>query len=258
MLTDQQKDHFRSILQAQLDDFKKDLDQNDHFQLETEHPYNSVGELSSYDNHPGDTGTELFEQEKDIALNDHEEYELNKIKVALKAIDDGTYGKCKECGKDIPLERLEALPSALYCKEHSPDQTIPRHRPVEEDVLSPPWGKFVFDGSKDESVVFDAEDSWQSVAKWGTSESPSDFETPPDSYNEMYTESDDHDGYVEDFENFSGTDIAGKNVAIYPNEEYKEYEESLDDADTMTTFGDLPGNEKDPYVEDDDQRKHQK
>ncbi|GER70609.1 hypothetical protein BpJC7_19120 [Weizmannia acidilactici] len=255
MLTQQQLDHFRTILKSQLDGFQKELDQNNHYQLESAHPYDSVGELSSYDNHPGDTGTELYEREKDIALNNHAEYEEEKIRAALKAMEDGTYGKCKKCGRDIPIERLEALPSTLYCKEHSPDSTIPGHRSVEEDVLNPPWGKFNFDDSKDESVVFDAEDSWQAVAKWGTSESPSDFETPPDSYNEMYTESDDHDGYVEDFENFSGNDISGKHVKIYPNEEYKEYEEELDGVDMMTPFEDLPRNEKNPYVEENEKNR---
>lgn len=255
MLTKEQLAHFRSILTAQLKEFEEEFGENGHFQTGTAPPYDSVGELSSYDNHPADTGTELFEREKDIALNDHAEYEIEKIKAALKAIENGTYGRCKECGNEIPLERLETLPSTLYCKEHTPDRTIPRHRPVEEDVLNPPWGKFVFDGGKDESVAFDAEDAWQAVAKWGTSESPSDFETPPDSYNDMYTESDDHDGYVEDFENFSGNDINGKNVEIYPNEEYKEYEEELDETRTMTPFGDLPRNEKDPYVEDEKKKK---
>ena len=36
----------------------------------------AVGELSMYDNHPGDMGTELFEREKDMALNVHAGSEL--------------------------------------------------------------------------------------------------------------------------------------------------------------------------------------
>ncbi|MEM5591840.1 hypothetical protein AAHH67_09065 [Niallia circulans] len=38
----------------------------------------SVGELSSYDNHPADLGTELFEREKDSALEQHDQSELEK------------------------------------------------------------------------------------------------------------------------------------------------------------------------------------
>ena len=39
----------------------------------------SVSELSAYDNHPADLGTELFEREKDIALHVHEEEQVNRI-----------------------------------------------------------------------------------------------------------------------------------------------------------------------------------
>ena len=38
-----------------------------------------LGELSNYDNHPADTGTELFEREKDSALQRHAESELEEI-----------------------------------------------------------------------------------------------------------------------------------------------------------------------------------
>ena len=39
----------------------------------------SVVELSSYDNHPADLGTELFEREKDHAIEDHTANELEKV-----------------------------------------------------------------------------------------------------------------------------------------------------------------------------------
>ena len=34
---------------------------------------------------------------------------------ALGRIDDGTYGKCAVCGRQIPDERLEAVPWATLC-----------------------------------------------------------------------------------------------------------------------------------------------
>ena len=34
---------------------------------------------------------------------------------ALQAIDDGTYGRCRVCGKPIPFERLEAIPMTDSC-----------------------------------------------------------------------------------------------------------------------------------------------
>jgi RNA polymerase-binding transcription factor DksA len=33
----------------------------------------------------------------------------------LDRINQGTYGRCGKCGKEIPQERLEVLPYALMC-----------------------------------------------------------------------------------------------------------------------------------------------
>jgi DnaK suppressor protein len=41
--------------------------------------------------------------------------EANLIAAALKRIEDGTYGKCMDCGEDIPERRLLALPEAERC-----------------------------------------------------------------------------------------------------------------------------------------------
>ena len=43
------------------------------------------------------------------------EQTLQSIDASLARIDDGTYGICGACGEPIPIERLEALPSAVYC-----------------------------------------------------------------------------------------------------------------------------------------------
>ena len=41
--------------------------------------------------------------------------EVDNIDAALHKLEDGTYGVCEECGEEIPLKRLEAVPSASYC-----------------------------------------------------------------------------------------------------------------------------------------------
>jgi RNA polymerase-binding protein DksA len=75
-----------------------------------------VGELVDFDlNHPGDSATETFERQKDIALNQNIDGMLTQIDEALAKIDSGTYGKCDRCGRDIPTARLEALPYATLC-----------------------------------------------------------------------------------------------------------------------------------------------
>ena len=164
-------------------------------------------------------------------------------------MENGNYGKCEVCGKEIPYERLEALPNTTYCKEHSPDQVVSHDRPIEEGVLMPPFGKFDMD-EKDENVAFDAEDSWQTVAQWGTSDTPSDLAFPQEHYNDVSNEPDENEGYVEDFENFVGNDMYGNNITVYPNSQHERYEQSLDEEGIMTSFGDLPAYEHDPYVDE--------
>lgn len=40
---------------------------------------------------------------------------LEGVDAALARMDEGTYGKCASCGRDIPAERLEAVPTASLC-----------------------------------------------------------------------------------------------------------------------------------------------
>lgn len=134
-----------------------------------------AGELSLYDNHPADMGTELSDREKEMALASHNTAEINKIDQALKAIEQGTYGKCKECGTEIPLERLEAIPSTLYCINHTDENKIAEDRPNEEIIL-----RELFDSENDPY------NSFSEVATFGTSETPSDIKDSTDHYNELY------------------------------------------------------------------------
>ncbi|MCH6265971.1 TraR/DksA C4-type zinc finger protein [Neobacillus citreus] len=251
MLSTEKLAGLRLQLLEEKSELEAHLEQNDHLGLERGHAHESMGELSSYDNHPADEATELYEREKDNALLEHYKLELYNVNQALEAMENGTYGKCAVCGKEIPLERLEALPNTTYCIEHSPDQVTSHKRPVEEGVLMPPFGKFDMD-EKDESVAFDAEDSWQTVAQWGTSDTPSDLAFPQDDYQDVYVEADENIGYVEDYENFVGNDMYGKNITVYPNPQHEKYEDSLDEEGIMTSFGDLPAYEHDPYVDRDD------
>ena len=38
-----------------------------------------------------------------------------QIQISLRKMEEGTYGKCQCCGKQIPRGRLDAHPQALYC-----------------------------------------------------------------------------------------------------------------------------------------------
>jgi YteA family regulatory protein len=74
-----------------------------------------VSELSNYDQHPADAATELFQRERDLALEENDRDALEQIEVALQKIENGTYGQCDRCKKPIAPARLEALPYATLC-----------------------------------------------------------------------------------------------------------------------------------------------
>jgi RNA polymerase-binding protein DksA len=67
------------------------------------------------DNHPADTATATLGREIDFTLEENSGQVLSEIDVALKRIDDGMYGTCTVCGKQIAEERLEAYPWAALC-----------------------------------------------------------------------------------------------------------------------------------------------
>jgi RNA polymerase-binding transcription factor DksA len=77
----------------------------------------AVQELSTYDQHPADQGTETFERERDTSVLQRVEAQLAEIDAALGRLDGGTYGICELCGKPIGEERLEAMPATRYCVE---------------------------------------------------------------------------------------------------------------------------------------------
>jgi RNA polymerase-binding transcription factor len=72
-----------------------------------------AGEETAHD--LADTATETYDRELDYTLEENSEHVLEEIEAALKRIEEGTYGVCTNCGKQIAEERLEALPWATLC-----------------------------------------------------------------------------------------------------------------------------------------------
>jgi DnaK suppressor protein len=75
-----------------------------------------TGMTDNYD-HVGGTATATLDREIDYTLGENSGQILIEIDKALQRIEDGTYGKCTECGKEIPVERLEVYPWASLCIE---------------------------------------------------------------------------------------------------------------------------------------------
>ncbi len=60
-------------------------------------------------------GSDNSEQELTLGLLGNEKEVLEQIDAALGRIADGRFGRCEECGCDIPRARLHAIPYAALC-----------------------------------------------------------------------------------------------------------------------------------------------
>ena len=65
----------------------------------------------------GESSEVDIQEDIEFALIQMKAETLNKIDVALRRLNDDTYGVCFECGDEIPEQRLRALPFALRCKD---------------------------------------------------------------------------------------------------------------------------------------------
>ena len=62
-----------------------------------------------------DVAKSLADAEINASIIERAEEQLAQIDSALARLDDGRYGISLECGEEIPIERLQAIPSAIYC-----------------------------------------------------------------------------------------------------------------------------------------------
>jgi len=75
----------------------------------------AAGNLSNVPMHPADLGTDSYEHEVALGLLENERNLLGHIAGALDRLEQGTYGRCVECGQEIGRERLRALPYTPSC-----------------------------------------------------------------------------------------------------------------------------------------------
>lgn len=60
--------------------------------------------------------------------------ELELIQAAIDRFRHGTYGTCEACERDIPTERLQTLPCAIFCINCQREQESQPRYFVEPDV----------------------------------------------------------------------------------------------------------------------------
>jgi len=59
--------------------------------------------------------SQVFAQQRDLALRDRTDHQLELVDEALGRLDAGTFGACVRCGRPIAVDRLEALPWGPRC-----------------------------------------------------------------------------------------------------------------------------------------------
>jgi RNA polymerase-binding protein DksA len=118
ILTKAELEHFRTLLIAKLKEITGDVDHIEKESLRMSRQ-DATGDLSSMPIHMADIGSDNYEQEFTLGLMNTERKIVQEILMALRRIDEGTFGMCEGTGEPIPMARLEAYPWARYCVRYA-------------------------------------------------------------------------------------------------------------------------------------------
>jgi len=106
-------DYFKKLILEKRDQILRDLG---HIREKSKNANKDIsGDGSTYSIHMADHGTDEEQKETTFYHATRENRYLLYLEEALERIESGTYGICKGCGKEIPKERLEAVPHTQLC-----------------------------------------------------------------------------------------------------------------------------------------------
>lgn len=107
-LTKEQKtDLYERLIQLK-EDVKGSKKKEESMLVESNEISNGVG------NHIADHGSIYLDRMTEQTLDQVDDQLEGEIDTAFKRMEDGTYGICEKTGKDIPYERLKAVPYTRY------------------------------------------------------------------------------------------------------------------------------------------------
>ncbi len=104
-MNDQQRDHFRKILNSWKAELSEDIDRTVHTMQD---------EVTMFAD-PNDRASQESDMALELRNRDRERKLIKKIDETLAKIDANEYGYCDSCGVEIGLKRLEARPTATLC-----------------------------------------------------------------------------------------------------------------------------------------------
>jgi DnaK suppressor protein len=101
-----------TVARKRLEEMRDDLDRSiSILQGERPAPLASAG----YPQDPADAGSTLSETDRTEAVLDSARAQRAGVVAALARIEENSYGKCVDCGQEIPEGRLDARPDAARC-----------------------------------------------------------------------------------------------------------------------------------------------
>lgn len=74
-----------------------------------------TSELSHVTQHPADVGSEVADNDREVAMLEAAGDRRAEVTAALTRLSEGTYGRCVVCGKPVEPARLEFRPEAARC-----------------------------------------------------------------------------------------------------------------------------------------------
>lgn len=114
MLTEEQKESFKKQLLKMKEEAEADLEKYRDDRAKEDYPNDETGEISSVADHPGNLGTDQFEREKEQTFYEQAREKLMEVNDALQRMEEDRYGLSEKSGEPIPVERLEAMPTARF------------------------------------------------------------------------------------------------------------------------------------------------
>jgi DnaK suppressor protein len=101
-----------TVARKRLEEMRDDLDRTISV-LQGERPAPLAG--AEYPHDSADAGSTLSETDRTEAILHSARDQRNEVVAALARIEDNSYGRCVDCGGEIPEGRLDARPDAARC-----------------------------------------------------------------------------------------------------------------------------------------------
>lgn len=126
MLSDKQIHQFKQQIIEMKEEAEQEMEKYKEDDAKELYPNDRTGEISSVADHPGNLGTDQHEREKRQTFYEQAREKHMEAEDALKRIEEGRFGVSEKSGDPIPVERLEALPTARY--------TVEEEREIEKEA----------------------------------------------------------------------------------------------------------------------------